>query len=113
MHEYSIVNSLLELCEKNAKEQQRTKAVEIKVKIGLLSGVEPTLLQSAFEIFKDGTIAQDAVLSLDISRPLIRCDQCGHDKESNGPIFECPDCGSESVHISGGDELHLMSLTLF
>ena len=49
MHEYSIVQSLLESCEEHAKSNDAKKVTKVVVKIGVLSGVEPELLQTAFE----------------------------------------------------------------
>ena len=46
MHEYSIVQSLLDSCEDHAKENNATKVSKVIVKIGVMSGVEPSLLQT-------------------------------------------------------------------
>jgi hydrogenase nickel incorporation protein HypA/HybF len=51
MHEYSIVQSLLNQCGYNAKVNDATKVV---VKIG----VEPDLLKTAFDTFKEGTMCE-------------------------------------------------------
>ncbi len=52
MHEYSIVSSLIEQCEQHAREQHSTKITRVAIKVGVLSGVEPELLKTAFETFK-------------------------------------------------------------
>ena len=39
MHEFSIVNALLEMCEKNAKEHNASKITKVEIKVGKLSGV--------------------------------------------------------------------------
>ncbi|MEA3371493.1 MAG: hydrogenase maturation nickel metallochaperone HypA, partial [Campylobacterota bacterium] len=41
MHEYSIVQSLIDSCEEHLKENNATKVTKVVVKIGVLSGVEP------------------------------------------------------------------------
>ena len=53
MHEYSIVQSLLESCEEHARTNDAKKVTKVVVKIGVLSGVEPDLLQTAFDTFKE------------------------------------------------------------
>ena len=53
MHEYSIVQALLEQCEEHAKANDSTKITKVVTKIGKLSGVEPHLLETAFETFKE------------------------------------------------------------
>ncbi len=50
MHELSITESLLELCEEYA---QGKIIEEIHIKIGRLSGVETSLLKRSFETFKE------------------------------------------------------------
>ena len=52
MHEYSIVQSLLQSCEEHAAANDSDKVTKVVVKIGNLSGVEPDLLATAFNTFK-------------------------------------------------------------
>jgi len=56
MHEYSVVQALLNQCEEVAAQNEATKVMKVIVKIGVLSGVEPHLLQVAFDTFKEKTI---------------------------------------------------------
>ena len=49
MHEYSIVQNLLDQCEDQAKQHGAKKVEKVVVKIGVMSGVEPDLLQTAFD----------------------------------------------------------------
>jgi hydrogenase nickel incorporation protein HypA/HybF len=46
MHEYSIVQSWLDQCEDNAKVNDTIKVTKVVVGIGVMSGVEPDLLQT-------------------------------------------------------------------
>ena len=59
MHEYSIVQSLIEQCEENAKANDSKKVIKVVVRIGVMSGVEPDLLKTAFDTFKEGTMCED------------------------------------------------------
>ena len=52
MHEFSIVDSLLHLAEERAAKNNAAKVTKPEIKIGVLSGVEPDLLKTAFETFK-------------------------------------------------------------
>lgn len=52
MHELSIVESLIELCEQNALKHNAKLIKEIQVKVGRLSGVEIELFKRCFETFK-------------------------------------------------------------
>ena len=66
MHEYSIVQSLLESCEQHARQNEAKEVTKVVVKIGVLSGVEPDLLQTAFDTFKEQTICHNAEFVLNI-----------------------------------------------
>ena len=60
MHELSVVQSLFTLLEQYVAEHQATGVSQLKVQVGKLSGIEPALLQFAFDTFKKGTIANNA-----------------------------------------------------
>ncbi len=55
MHEYSIVQALLNQCEDVAKEHNATKIEKIVCKIGIMSGNRDTSIEIAFNTFKEGT----------------------------------------------------------
>ena len=56
MHEYSIVQSLIDLAEENARKNNAKKVTKLEIKVGVLSGVEIPLLETAFNTFKEDTI---------------------------------------------------------
>lgn len=64
MHEYSIVGALIEQCEEQAIANDANKVTRVAIKVGILSGVEPALLRTAFETFKLEGICHDAVLEI-------------------------------------------------
>ncbi|MGL5390379.1 MAG: hydrogenase/urease maturation nickel metallochaperone HypA, partial [Shewanella sp.] len=47
MHEYSIVSALIEQCEQYAKAENAMSISRVEIKLGVLSGVEPSLLRTA------------------------------------------------------------------
>ena len=67
MHEYSIVNSLIELCEEQAKAHNAKSVEEVHIAIGERSGVEKALIESAFESFKlESSVCKNAKLCVKI-----------------------------------------------
>jgi len=112
MHEYSIVQSLIDSCEKYLKENGATKVTKVVVKVGVLSGVEPYLLESAFETFKDDTVCSDALMVMTIQKIKIRCNSCSAEQELEKNEFICPLCASSDLNVLDGEELYLMSLDL-
>ena len=62
MHEFSLVRSLLEQVDRLVIEQGGRAAVEVRVEIGPLSGVEPLLVKAAFtQLNGDATLIIDEV----------------------------------------------------
>ena len=112
MHEYSIVTSLLELCEENAKKEGSQKITKVEVKIGVLSGVEPYLLQSAFDTFKEKTICDGAEFVMNIQPLTIECRNCQQVSELQKIHYCCQKCESTNVKVVDGEDMFLMSLEM-
>jgi len=112
MHEYSIVQSLIDLTEEKAKQNRATKVTKIEVKIGVLSGVEVQLLETAFNTFKEGTMYENAEFITIIQPVVIKCKECGIEKSLDKDEYLCPNCKSGNLEIIDGEEMYLMSLEL-
>lgn len=112
MHEYSIVESLLDLCEKEAKKAEAKGISKIVVKVGVLSGVEPDLLIDAYNVFNENSFAKGAKLELVIQNVVIDCQSCGKKSELKELSYKCPLCNEEDFKIVEGEELLLMSMDL-
>ena len=112
MHEYSIVQALLNQCEDIAKENKAKKINSVITKIGVLSGVEPDLLKTAFDTFKEGTICEGAELVMNIQKLILYCSDCKSDSELNDFYAKCPKCGSLNTRVVDGEDMYLMSLEM-
>ncbi len=112
MHEYSIVQALLEQCERYAEENSAEKVTRVVVKIGRLSGVEPHLLEIAFETFKEKTVCEGCDFVMNIQPVVIRCKKCGRETVLEELHYCCPHCGSIEVSTIEGEEMLLMSLEM-
>ena len=99
MHEYSIVQSLLESCEEHARQNKSTKVTKVIVKIGVLSGVEPDLLQTAFDTFKEQTICDGAQFLINHQKVVILCLACGEESTLEKNEFTCPKCKSNQIKV--------------
>ncbi len=114
MHEYSIVQSLIDLIEENAKKHDAKSVKKVVVKIGVLSGVEPHLLEIAFDTFKEGTVCEKATLEMNIQPIVVRCRSCERvsEFEKNRLFFECPHCKEVDLEVLDGEDMLLMSLEM-
>ncbi|MBX7489957.1 hydrogenase/urease nickel incorporation protein HypA [Helicobacter turcicus] len=113
MHEFSIVSSLLESCEEIAKGNDADRILVVYVEIGERSGVNPELLQSAFDTFKIGSKCERAELNIAFKKVELTCRSCEAVNEINGVNYtKCPKCQSENVFISRGNEMLLLRLEM-
>ena len=112
MHEYSIVQALLQQCEHHAEANDAQKVTKVVVKIGVLSGVEPHLLQMAFDTFKEETVCAGAILEIIHQKVVIHCHDCKADFTIERHEYACPSCSGGNVKIIDGEELLLMQLEM-
>ena len=112
MHEYSIVQSLLESCEEHAKQNNSQNVTKVVVKIGVLSGVEPDLLQTAFDTFKEKTVCENAQFIINHQKIVIECLSCNEQSTLEKNEFFCPKCQSNQVKVIDGEDMFLMSLEM-
>jgi hydrogenase nickel incorporation protein HypA/HybF len=110
MHEYSLVQSLMERIAQEASARAAVAVHRVRVTIGELSGVEPELLESAFEIVRDGTLCAMAVLEVRRVPARWECAQCRRPIAA-GQVLQCGACGSPA-RLAEGDEIVLDQLEL-
>lgn len=112
MHELSIVASLFEILEEKAREQKAKKIVSVELKVGVLSGVVPEFLRTAFDIYKKETIAEEAELKIKEVPLRIQCQKCGSEIVKDDFVFICEKCGSRELKTLAGTELLLERVEL-
>lgn len=112
MHEYSIVQSLLESCEEHAKANDAKQVSKVVVKIGVLSGVEPDLLKTAFDTFKEQTVCNKAQFVMNIQKVKILCNSCKVESILEKNEFSCNKCDGVDIEVIDGEDMYLMSLEM-
>jgi hydrogenase nickel insertion protein HypA len=112
MHEYSIVQALLNQCEDIAKENKATKITKVITKIGVMSGVETHLLQVAFDTFKEKSICDGAEFIMNVQKLKVRCRECNDEYEIDEINYKCRSCGHLGVDTIDGEDMYLMTLEM-
>ncbi len=112
MHEYSIVQALLNQCEEIAEENDAEKVTKIICKIGIMSGIEIHLLKVAFDTFKEGTMCGNADFIINEQKLKLKCCDCNDEYEIDEIIYKCRSCGSLSMETIDGEDMYLMSLEM-
>jgi hydrogenase nickel insertion protein HypA len=110
VHEYSIVQALLARVEEKARAHRATAVHRLSVRIGELSGVEPQLLASAYEAFRERTVCDGADLAIESVPARWACTACGT-VIARGAILTCADCGSPA-RLAEGDEIVLARIEM-
>lgn len=112
MHELAICNALIGQLEKVAREQNAVKVLAIVVRIGPLSGVESDLLQRAYLVASQGSVAESADLVLKLMPIRVYCRDCGTTSDAVINRLICADCGGWKTRLISGDELLLERVEL-
>lgn len=110
MHEYSIVQALMEQVEAEAAAHHASRVGRIHLRIGELSGVDPELLRLAFETFRERSICDGAELEVRLVPASWSCRACQYVLPQNA-VLRCPVCG-EPGKLSQGDEIILDRLEM-
>jgi hydrogenase nickel incorporation protein HypA/HybF len=113
MHELSLIREMLDIALATA-ETQRARAIHrIHVRVGGMSGVVPEALSFAFPIAARGTLAERAVLDIEMIPVVAFCSNCESNFAPSDVVYLCPQCGEPSGEICSGNELslHAMEIT--
>ena len=106
MHEYSIVQALLDRV--RAETQSRGPAcrvVRLHVRIGDASGVDPGLLATAYDTFRARSLCADAPMEIRRVAVEWNCPRCGA-PIAKGASLRCPTCATPA-RLARGDEIIL------
>ncbi len=108
MHELGIVQQLLEIVTERCDGARVSKIV---MEVGMLSAVLPDALMFAFDVAREGTVADHATLEI-ISIPgTARCCKCSLLVTLTRPYGRC-DCGSSDLDWQSGEELNIREMEL-
>lgn len=110
MHEYSLVQALVERVGQEAAARQATAVRRLSVRIGELAGVDPDLFATAYETFRERTICDGAPLDLTIVPVQWGCAGCAKPVEAGQPLL-CTICGTPATLVAG-DEIVLDRIEL-
>lgn len=105
MHEYALIQSLVERVETEARARDASAVHRLTVRIGELSGVDVELFRTAFLTFRDRTICERAELVVETVAVQWACERCGRPIEAGRPL-QCAVC-RRPARLVGGDEIIL------
>ena len=112
MHELSLCQNLIDQLNTLVLRHQAIAVSRVEVEAGMLSGVEPELLEAAFAMAREGTVAEAAELIMRVPPPRILCAACGSEAETPPNDLRCPICQSTDTELIAGHELILARVEL-
>jgi len=110
MHEYSIVQALVERVGAEARARKAMGVHRLSIRVGELSGVDVELLTTAYETFRERTICEGAPLDVRTIPARWECPACGR-AIPRGERLACPACALPA-RLAEGDEITLDRIEL-
>ena len=110
MHEYSLIQALLDRVAAAARQHGAIRVERLRVQVGELAGVERDLLASAYELARTGTCCAAAELELVTVPARWECSRCATALPQGG-VLQCGNCGAPA-RLAGGDEIVLERLEM-
>ena len=106
MHEISLVRNIFSTLEAEFSKEELDTLNAIDLKVGLLSNVEPILMQNAFEAVTTAEEKFQTVKLNVIKIPIeIYCEPCDSNSTIENYKFACASCGNPNNNIVKGNEL--------
>ena len=102
MHEYSIVQALIDRVADEARRRGATAVHRVSIGIGELAGVEIELLTTAYATFKSCTVCAEAELAVESVPARWECPACAR-AIAAGAMLQCSDCHVPAALVSGGE----------
>lgn len=111
MHELSIAESIIDICDANIKDRNvNVKLIELD--IGKLSGVVIPALETAMKQVVKNTIYQNAKIVMNEIVAIGKCLNCNNEFEAEDYYSQCPECGEYGIELIKGDEMRVKSIEI-
>lgn len=112
MHEYSIVEGVLDSVIPAAEKAGADRLVCVRLRVGDMTEVVQESLDFMWGICCEqrGPMAEGCRLEVEYVYPRSACLKCGHEFEHDRFHLKCPECGSASTMLLSGRELEIASM---
>lgn len=102
MHEVSLIQSLFAEVQRALGPHPGAEVHALHVRVGELAGVEPSLFQSAYDVFRGAGGLAEAELVVLTEPAVWACPRCGLELARGEPLV-CGDCELPARLLRGGD----------
>jgi len=112
MHEGAVAAAIVQGALEVLEKERIAAAKTVTVLIGRLHHVVPGVLQDHYRLLKkEYPSLTRSTLVIEVTPVRIACRACGRETLIEQPAFACSSCGSGSIEITGGREMHLKEIT--
>ena len=120
MHDVTAAQRIAATVLQAARGQDAERVQRVRVGLGAMAMIDPEQLEFWLEQVFRGTVAEGAEVQIEQLALRVRCGECGYEGEvevPEDPIYhlmpyvpECPECGSDELHVRGGGECVVQSI---
>ena len=103
-----VLDRAVSVCEQHGG----TRVTKITLKIGVMSGIVASYVQSFFDVLSKGTPAEGAEITIEDDPAVFVCRKCGAKTVYGqlGSEYVCSSCGSPALHLEGGYGLQIVNI---
>lgn len=107
MHEISLVRNIFRTLEEQFSAEELSRLASIRLRVGLLSNVEPVLMQNALDAVTATEQPAHRHVKLDIETVPVRiyCEDCQCETQIENYRFRCGRCERPNNNVVSGTEL--------
>ncbi|MBR2834883.1 MAG: hydrogenase maturation nickel metallochaperone HypA [Coriobacteriales bacterium] len=112
MHEYSIVQGILDAVIPSAQQANANRVLAVRLRIGDMTEVVTESLMFLWDIACEerGELVEGAELVVEEVKPRSACVVCGTEFEHDRLHVRCPKCGSAQTLLLQGRELEITAI---
>jgi hydrogenase nickel incorporation protein HypA/HybF len=110
MHELSVTESILEISLRHANKVNAIRITNLYLVIGQLASIIDDSVQFYWDIISKGTLAEGAMLHFRRIPIKLVCSECDHQYTPENEGFSCPNCNSNQVKITAGEEFYMEAI---
>lgn len=107
MHEMSITQGIIDICEKHADGR---RVLSLHVEIGELSSVVSEAVEFCFEACSSGTLLEGAQMNITRVPGMGCCQDCGAETPLTTLFDSCRNCGGFRFSILSGEEMQVREI---
>lgn len=109
VHEVAVALAMVDELRKIAEDNSAKKILNIRLRIGRMSGIVTDSLKFAFDAVKlEHAFISSAEIVIEEVPLVYKCNECGGSFHTDTIYFpSCPDCDSYNLMIVSGEEQHI------